>query len=181
MKLRIVPLDLAHANTLVSQLHRHHDPVIGHRFSIGCVSGRQIVGVAICSRPVARRLDDGWTLEVTRVATDGTANACSKLYGASWRIARQMGFCRLVTYTLPEEGGASPRGSGFTLDGSSLGRAWNDRDGYGRGNGARKNKVLGEKSRWLKTIGIVESYSPRELAFDAPQLVEHPGLFDVVS
>jgi hypothetical protein len=83
-----------------------------------------VVGVVILGRPVARRLDDGWTLEVTRCATDGTSNACSCLYGAAWRLAKSLGYRRLVTYTLPEEGGASLRGAGWTCVGEAGGGSW---------------------------------------------------------
>jgi len=88
----------------------------------------QIVGVCIVGRPVARMLTDGWTVEVLRVATDGTRNACSKLYGAAWRASRALGYRRLVTYTLPEEGGASLRGAGFTLIGEAGGGSWSRKD-----------------------------------------------------
>ena len=77
--------------------------------------------MAIVSRPVSRMLQDGWTAEVVRVATDGTDNACSALYGACWRAARAMGFRRLVTYTLPEEGGSSLRGAGWSVINSRAG------------------------------------------------------------
>ena len=64
--LDICPVSLAEANAFVAEHHRHHKPVVGHKFSIGCTDGEQIVGVAIVGRPVARYLDDGWTLEVNR-------------------------------------------------------------------------------------------------------------------
>ncbi|MDX3714967.1 hypothetical protein PV733_39795 [Streptomyces europaeiscabiei] len=44
--------------------------------------------MAIVGRPVARHLDDGTTVEVTRTASDGAHNANSLLYGASWRAAK---------------------------------------------------------------------------------------------
>lgn len=82
MSLTIVPVTLAEANEFVRLHHRHHREVVGHKFSIGCADDfGEIVGVAIIGRPVARLLDNGWTLEVTRVATDGTEHACSALYG----------------------------------------------------------------------------------------------------
>ncbi|WP_371721843.1 XF1762 family protein [Neglectibacter sp. X4] len=62
--LEIVPMTLKEANAFVEQKHRHHGPVVGHKFSIGLSNGEEIVGVAIVGRPVARHLDDGWTLEV---------------------------------------------------------------------------------------------------------------------
>lgn len=81
-------------------------------------------GVAIVGRPVARLLDNGWTLEVNRVCTDGARNACSMLYGAAWRAAKALGFRRLITYTLPEEGGASLRASGWYCVGERGGGTW---------------------------------------------------------
>ena len=77
--LDIVPMSLKEANAFVERYHRHHGSVVGHKFSIGCSDGEKIVGVAIVGRPVARYLDDGWTLEVNRLCTDGTRNACSML------------------------------------------------------------------------------------------------------
>ena len=85
--LEITPMTLKEANAYVEQNHRHHGPVVGHKFSIGCSDGEKIVGVAIVGRPVARHLDDGWTLEVNRLCTDGTRNACSMLYAAAWRAS----------------------------------------------------------------------------------------------
>ena len=84
----------------------------------------KIVGVAIVGRPVARSFDDGWTVEVTRTCTDGTANANSKLYGACWRAAQALGFKRMITYTLPSESGASLRAAGWRLYGPAGGGSW---------------------------------------------------------
>lgn len=93
--LEIVPMTLKEGNAFVEQNHRHHGKVTGHKFSIGLSDGEKIVGVAIVGRPVARYLDDGWTLEVNRLCTDGTRNACSMLYAAAWRAARAMGYKRI--------------------------------------------------------------------------------------
>lgn len=79
--LTLTPINLKTANAFVQQYHRHHKPTRGHKFSIGVSENGALVGVAICGRPVARRLDDGYTLEVNRLCTDGTPNACSILYG----------------------------------------------------------------------------------------------------
>lgn len=124
MMLSLVPMNREDANAFVEQHHRHHKPVVGHIFAIGAAVGQQVVGVCIVGRPVARRLQDGWTAEVTRVATDGTRNACSFLYGAAWRVARSLGYRRLVTYTLPHEGGASLRGAGWRCLGEAGGGSW---------------------------------------------------------
>jgi hypothetical protein len=123
-RLRIVPMTLAEANECVRQWHRHHQPVPGAKFCIGVAADDRICGVAIVGRPVARASDDGWTLEVNRIATDGTRNACSALYGASRRAAWALGYRRLITYTLPEEGGASLRGAGWKLIGERGGGSW---------------------------------------------------------
>lgn len=115
MALVIVPISFADACAFVTEHHRHHTRPVGHKFSIGVAHDGQLVGVAIIGRPVARRLQDGWTLEVTRTATDGTRNANSALYGAAWRAAKAMGYRRLITYTQIGESGASLRAAGFQL------------------------------------------------------------------
>ena len=123
-RLVTVPVDLAEANQFVSSHHRHHSPVVGHKFSIGAVWGDKIVGVVIVGRPVSRHRDDGLTLEVTRLCTDGTKNACSFLYGASARAAFALGFRRIGTYILDTEPGASLRAAGWKLIGQRGGGSW---------------------------------------------------------
>lgn len=122
--LEIVPMTLAEANAFVQKNHRHHRPVVGHKFSIGCAAEDKIVGVAIVGRPVSRYLDDGWTLEVTRLCTDGTKNACSMLYAAAWRAARAIGYRRLITYILISEPGTSLRAAGWKCIGEAGGLRW---------------------------------------------------------
>jgi len=124
--LEIVPLNLDEANVYVAKFHRHHKPTVGHKFSLGVADETGTVrGVAIVGRPVARHLDNGWTLEVNRCCTDGVRNGCSILYGAAWRVAKAMGYKRVITYTLPSEGGASLRGAGWTCVGERGGGNWN--------------------------------------------------------
>lgn len=113
MSLRIVPVTFRQSCAFIDTHHRHHRPPQGVRFAVGVADGTILVGVATTGRPVARHLDDGATAEVTRVATDDTRHANSKLYGACWRIARAMGYHRLVTYTQAGESGASLRAAGF--------------------------------------------------------------------
>lgn len=112
-RLRAVPLTLAQANELVAKLHRHHKPARGHRFSIGAAAGDRLVAAVIVGRPVARKTDQYRVAEVTRLVTDGTANACSFLYGRAAQAAKAMGFDRIQTYTLATESGASLRGAGW--------------------------------------------------------------------
>ena len=123
--LSITPIDFAEANAFVEKFHRHHKPMQGCKFCVAVSSGDNVVGVAIVGRPVARLLDDGWTLEVNRCCTDGTKNACSMLYSAAWRAAKALGYMRLITYTLPEEGGASLRASNWRCLGLRGGGNWN--------------------------------------------------------
>lgn len=122
--LRHVRITLAAANAFVAAHHRHHPPVVGHLFSLGAELGDDLVAVVIVGRPVARMRDDGVTAEVTRLCTDGTRNACSFLYGKAARAAFALGFERIGTYTLPDEGGASLRASGWHLIGQRGGGEW---------------------------------------------------------
>lgn len=124
MPLEIVPIDFAEANSFVAQYHRHHKPMPGAKFSIAVSDGEKIVGVAMIGRPVARMLDDGWTLEVNRLCTDGTKNACSILYAAAWRAARAMGWKKLITYILDSEPGISLTAAGWKIVGTVEGRSW---------------------------------------------------------
>ena len=101
---------------MVAELHRHHKPEVGHRFSIGCeTEDGRLVGAAIVGRPKARAIEQYRTAEVTRLVTDGTPNACSLLYGACWRTWKAMGGQRMITYTLVSEPGTSLRAAGWKL------------------------------------------------------------------
>jgi hypothetical protein len=124
-RLTIVPISFREASAFVERYHRHHKPSRGVRFCMAVSDeAGEIRGVSMVGRPVARHLDDGWTVEVNRIATDGCPNACSALYGAAWRAARALGYRKCITYTLPKEGGASLRGAGWTLIGEAGGGAW---------------------------------------------------------
>jgi hypothetical protein len=123
-RLDAMPVSLWDANAFVTEHHRHHRPVIGHKFSIAAVLGGTVVGVCIVGRPVGRRRDDGATLEVTRLCTDGTRNACSFLYGRAAKAAFALGYLRIGTYTMPDEGGSSLRAAGWHLIAETPGRSW---------------------------------------------------------
>jgi hypothetical protein len=112
-----LPVDLTEARAFVANFHRHNGAPAGGKFAIGVSNGTELVGVAIVSRPVGRRLDDGATAEVTRccVLESAPKNACSFLYGRCWQAARAMGYSRLITYTLQSESGASLRGAGWRV------------------------------------------------------------------
>lgn len=127
MSLELQPITIGEAKAFIREHHRHHKPPVGGLFAVAVNDGEKVVGVCVIGRPVARKSCDGYTAEVTRVATDGTRNACSILYGAAWRAARALGYRRLQTFTLPEEGGTSLRASGWTLIGEAGGGSWNSK------------------------------------------------------
>lgn len=149
------------ANNLVGKLHRHHQPVVGHKFSIGLYDGLDLRGAAIISRPVARHLDDGSTLEITRCATDGVKNGCSKLYAAARKLALSNGYTQIITYTSIFEPGSSLEASGFVRD-------WQGKADFGISPGGswsrcarprERSSNTGPKVRW---IGITDRVWPDE-------------------
>lgn len=148
-KLKARPITLRAANTFVAAHHRHNLPPRGHRFSISCVFQGIIVGVAIVGRPVNRNFDPDQVAEVVRVCVldDAPKGACSFLYGACWRAWRAMGGCRMITYTLQSESGASMRGAGWLRAADIPAR---DAAGWvNRGKGRLAQDVVGEpKIRW---------------------------------
>lgn len=144
----IRPSTLKTANEFVQKYHRHHKPTTGHKFSISCYDGERLCGVAICGRPVSRHLDNGLTLEINRLCTDGTYNACSMLYSACARIAKDMGYRKIITYILQSENGASLKASGFVCEGEAGGEIWTGKRS-GRDNGVPHEK----KTRWAKAFG----------------------------
>lgn len=119
-----MPLDFATAADFVRLHHRHHTPPAGHKFSLGCIKGAELVGVVIVGRPVSRMRDNGETLEVTRLCTDGTPNACSFLYGAAARACFALGYRRIGTYILKSEPGTSLTAAGWKLIGERGGKSW---------------------------------------------------------
>ena len=119
-----IPLHIREANEFVKIHHRHSLPTVGGKFAIGAAVDGSLIGVAIAGRPVARKLDDGTTLEVLRVCTDGTPNANSFLYGRVKRIAQLMGYQQIITYTLEEESRASLRAVGAKVVGEVQPKEW---------------------------------------------------------
>jgi len=116
MRYEVRPLTQRDAFAFIRETHRHLTPPRGDVIRVGLfiADTDELVGVAIAGRPVARHLDDGRTLEITRVAVGaGLKNGCSTLYGALRRAGQALGWVRFITYTLPEEGGASLRASGW--------------------------------------------------------------------
>ena len=116
----IAPITLKEANIFVKAHHRHHDSVTGCKFAIGLyktIKGQDtLIGTAICGRPVSRLLDDGYTLEINRLCVTEDGNCCSMLYGACSRIAKEMGYRKIITYILESEPGTTLKASNFTLE-----------------------------------------------------------------
>lgn len=158
MGLTIKPITLKAANAYVIENHRHHDKTQGQKFSIACYDGDKLVGVAIVGRPVSRMLDNGETLEVTRLCTDGTRNACSILYGRCARIAKEMGYKKIITYILDTEVGSSLKASGWEIDMDKVGGGTWSR--HSRPRGIVTVDIFGEtikypiesKVRWAKRL-----------------------------
>jgi len=124
-RLVVVPCDFSEAVAFVQKHHRHHRPPVGHKFSLAVADEcGNVRGVCIVGRPVARGNDNGWTLEVSRLASDGCSNACSCLYGAAWRAAKSLGYRRLITYILNTEPGTSLKASGWRCLGERGGGSW---------------------------------------------------------
>ena len=122
--LQIVHIELKQLNELVAKYHRHHKPVLNHRFSIGVECDGKLVGGCSVGRPVARLTDQWKTLEVTRLVTDGTPNACSILYGAAARAGKALGYEKIQTFILESELGTTLRAAGWKFDGESGGGDW---------------------------------------------------------
>ena len=123
--LKLKPITFKEASAFVERYHRHHKPTLSHKFSIGLTIQNELIGVVIVGRPVSRMLDEGYTAEVTRLCTDGTPTACSKLYAAAWRAAKAMGYRRIITYILESEQGISLRAAGWRYIRLAGGGSWN--------------------------------------------------------
>lgn len=146
--MEIRPITFHQAAEYVNTYHRHHKAPVGCKFCIGVYDNDVLHGVAICGRPVAKALDNGLTCEINRVCTDGTPNACSMLYGASVRIARAMGYHKVITYILESENGASLKASNFTCEGIAGGTEWTGK----RYAGKEQTAPHEMKTRWAYMI-----------------------------
>ena len=122
-----IPLELKEANAFVEKLHRHHEPVYRDKFRFGCIDDNgELHGVIQLARPVSRVLDDGKTIEVVRLCSDGTYNVCSFLYSRAARIAKELGYKHIITYILESENGISLKAAGWILENISCGGgSWN--------------------------------------------------------
>jgi hypothetical protein len=145
---KIVPITLKAANEFVAKHHRHHKPSVGHKFSIGLSNDDNLIGVAIMGRPVARNSDDGFTIEVARLCTNGQKNACSMLYQAAATASKELGYKKIQTYILEIESGTSLKASGWKMEAITAGGQWKHTDGKER----RTDQPTMPKQRWVREL-----------------------------
>ena len=121
-----IPMELKDAQNYINTYHRHHQAAHRDKFRIGAMQDGKLVGVIQVGRPVSRVLDDGKTLEVLRLCSDGTKDVCSFLYSRAARIAKEMGYKKIITYILKSEVGTSLKASGWVLKADNVGgKDWN--------------------------------------------------------
>ncbi len=145
----VVPVTFPIANRHVTKWHRHHAALPGGFawFCVAAVVDGEVRGVAIAGRPTNRNNDDGQTVEVLRLASDGTPNVCSALLGACARAAKAIGARRVITYTLTAETGASLRGAGWVCECADTGVSWWGHAGT-RTPAVKRDHMAQSKSRW---------------------------------
>lgn len=145
--MEIIHVELSEANAFVTEKHRHHKPTAGHRFSLGAWHEFDVVGVAIVGRPVARNTDQRNIVEVLRLCTDGTPNACSFLYSACARAAKALGYRRIQTFILKSESGISLKATGWKQGHTTAGG-----DGWQSRAGRRTDQPTEPKVLWYKDL-----------------------------
>jgi hypothetical protein len=172
-EIRIVPVTLPIANRYVEHLHRHHAPLPGGFawFCVAAVAEGTIRGTAIAGRPTNRNNDDGQTVEVLRVAADGTPNVPSALLGACARAAKAIGAARIITYTLDSESGSSLRGAGWIREADGITSWW--ATGNSRPRAVNRPHMAQGKVRWSMTFRPPVGYTHTVLPDDR---VEQPML-----
>jgi len=171
-RLHVIPLELTEANALVAMWHRHHQPSQGHRFSLGAIDDHGALHAAvIVGRPVARLAGSPRdVLEVVRLVSDGTPNACSVLYAAAARAGLAMGYRRIQTYILDAEPGTSLKASGWRSEGDAGGGQWKHTDGRPR----RTDQPTGMKERWARDLSARPDLNQPPRRVDSP---DTPDLF----
>jgi len=155
VKWHAVPITIKEARVFLDLWHRRRKTCHAARFAVAVAGDGVLRGVAFCGNPVSTMLArDGQYLEVLRNATDGTPNACSRLQSVVDRVARAMGYEMLVTYTDPDEGGASLKACGWQGPTLTKGGTRTNRPG-------RKQTKEPKRWRWTrrvaKTAAAVES------------------------
>jgi len=121
----IIPITFEKACRFVNMHHRHHFNSHAHKWSIGYEEEGKLIGVGMIGRPLNRHLDDGLSLEITRVCVlENNPNVCSIIISALCRSAKSMGYKRVYTYTLESESGSSLKGCGFENMATTISKKW---------------------------------------------------------
>ena len=148
------PIRLKDARRFVNYWHRHNRAPAGGLFALSVwrIDNDELVGVGIAGRPIARALDNGKTIEITRTCTKGNPNANSMLYRGLSRAAFALGWSKVISYNLKTESGASLRAAGFTPEAETTPHSWN--------SPARSRRELPiytvPKVRWSKSAVAAE-------------------------
>jgi hypothetical protein len=167
MSLVLCHIELTEANTFIELKHRHHGRAQGHRFSLGALQAGELVGVVVVGRPVGGQHQDDW-VEVTRLCTDGSRNACSFLYAAAARAADCLAFARIQTYILGNETATSLKACGWTFDRLSHPVGWHH-DGP-RAARQVETQLMGRKQLWYRPLSGVAWERPDNEREDDNQL-----------
>lgn len=153
MSYELVNIDLEDARRFVARHHRHNPKITGWKVGVGLANG-ELRGVAVLSRPVSKEVQkrEPRTAEIIRTCTLGDKNANSRLYGAMARAAAALGYTAVITYTRPEESGASLLAAGFVRDegehGSRPGQQWHPR----QQSLLPERDTSGPKIRWRRQL-----------------------------
>ena len=158
--MKAVPVELKEANNYINLYHRHNAPVARDKFRVGCEVGGELVGVVQVGRPLARTLCDGKTLEVLRLCSNGDRNVCSFLYSRAARIAKELGYEKIITYIMDTENGSSLKASGWHIDKEDCGGgSWDvpsrPRENYNQMSlfsDRTEQYPVGKKTRWCKEL-----------------------------
>lgn len=141
------PLSRNEVNDYINKYHRHHKAPVGYKFAIGAERDKTLVGIVVVGRPVARNINASEVVEVTRLCTIGERNACSFLYAKAARIAREMGYKKIISYILETEEGTSLKAAGWKYEGLTNGGSWNTK------TRPREDKApICKKQKWSKTL-----------------------------
>lgn len=159
--LKAVPVELKEAQAFIDNFHRHHIASKRDKFRIGCEKEGKLVGVAQVGKPISRMLDDGKTLEVLRLCSLGDKDVCSFLYSRCARVAKEMGYKKIITYILESEIGTSLRASGWAKEAENVGGGSWDRKTRHRTEMIEQTSLFQEKTkkyptekkqRWVKEL-----------------------------
>lgn len=125
---RIRPVGLDDANLFITEHHRYLGRLHRCRFGLQAFHRGQVVGVILTTPPTNNKVDDGVTLEIARLCTHlAPYQTASALVSRVCRIAKLMGFERVITYVDAEQAGISYTSVNFKRGQAFLRRPWKGR------------------------------------------------------